>query len=599
MTARAPLGVALAAVLVLAGAPCAAAAPSLLAGGPAVRGVVAQAPAAGPWAGRIALDVTTVHPEVATRARGRVDLTTVRNEGLMRLRLRAAGGGVLASAGSREPLLLSAPGRGVRYVHRVVLSRGDSAVARAAAAAGPLSVDVVAQSRLVARGARRPLEVAAARRTLRLPPRSSWRPALAPRPRPVCESPRARVTAGRTTLLALRCMGDSPRVTLIAGPRRGAVSVAGGTPGAALVRYRAPGAAGGSDAMRFRATSAAGSATAVLSVATRPFTMRAIGDSVTAGFGFLGDGTPMSVLQLPFCVPPAQLNDRCSSNSSNGPGSGGGAAWSPDFGYADGVAWPAQFARANAIPASAFENRAVSGSTPADWLPGGQLDEALAGVVADDPDLTVLTLGANPLLDIFLIGKGVGCDFTLSEAAFRACLQRFITQQQLVPRLRAVIAGLLVAPGNRVVVSQYHQAIPASSVFSVASLRILGEVLNANVAQAVQGAPGFGSRVFLMSPPLFAVGVPPGDAICASRSLGQPVERAERPVGGCPGRARDHQPLQLLRLGGPLDHQRRHRHPPQRRRPCPIRRGPAGGGRAERAGAGGPLSDRLPFPACG
>jgi lysophospholipase L1-like esterase len=319
-------------------------------------------------------------------------------------------------------------------------------------------------------------------------------------------------------------MGGAPSVSLVAGPRRGAASIAGGERGIALVRYRAPAAVGGTDAMRFRATGAGGSATAVLNVAVRPFTMRAIGDSVTAGFGFLGDGTPMSVLQFPFCIPPAQLNDRCSSNSSNGPGSGGPAAWSPDFGYGDGVAWPAQFARANAIPSSAFENRAVSGSTPADWLPGGQLDNTLAGVVADDPDLTVLTLGANPLLDIFLIGKGIGCDFTLGEAAFAACLQRVITQQQLVPRLRAVVARLLLAPGNRVVVSQYHQAIPASSVFSVSSLRILAQVLNANVARAVQGAPGFGSRVFLMSPPLFAVGVPPGDAVCVDRELGQPVD---------------------------------------------------------------------------
>jgi lysophospholipase L1-like esterase len=319
-------------------------------------------------------------------------------------------------------------------------------------------------------------------------------------------------------------MGDAPRVGVEAGPRRGAVSIARRGPGLTLVRYRAPRPAGEADELAMRATNDAGVTVARLPIAVRPFTMRAIGDSVTAGFGFMGDGTPMGLTQLPFCIPPAQLNDRCSSNSSNGPGSGGPAAWSPDTGYGNGVAWPAQFAQANEVAASAFANRAVSGSTPADWLPGGQLDDALAGVVADDPDLTVLTLGANPLLDIFLVGRGIGCDFTLSEPAFRACVQRFITQQRLVPRLRAVVAALLVAPGNRVVVSQYHQAIPASSVFSVASLRILGQVINANVAQAVQGAPGFGSRVFLMSPPLFTVGVPPGNAICVGARLGEAVD---------------------------------------------------------------------------
>ncbi|HEU5324168.1 MAG TPA: hypothetical protein VFX28_25430, partial [Methylomirabilota bacterium] len=119
-----------------------------------------------------------------------------------------------------------------------------------------------------------------------------------------------------------------------------------------------------------------------------------------------------------------------------------------------------------------------------------------------------------PLLDEFLAGRGTGCAATLSDAAFRACIQRLIDQQGLVPRLRAVIARLLVAPGTRVVVSQYHLSIPASSIFSVSSLRIIAEVVNDNVAAAVEGAPGFGSRLFLMTPPLFPVGLPPGDVSC-------------------------------------------------------------------------------------
>ncbi len=526
MTGRARLGLAVGALLaLLAGSP-AIAAPGFLSGSPAVGGVVVHAPAAGDGAGRVVLDVGADHPEVAGRARGRIGLTTATHQGLVRVRLRAADGRALASAGSLQPLLLSGPGGRVHMVHRITLSASASAAVRAAAADGPVRARIVAQSRLAVRGARRPAAAVTARRAVRLPPLSAWRAGLAPRPRPVCDQSPVRATAGRTTLIALRCMGDAPRVGLEAGPRRGAVSVAGRSPGLTLVRYRAPTPAGGTDRLAMRATNAAGVTVAALPIAVRPFTMRAIGDSVTAGFGYMGDGSAMGLTQLPFCIPPTRLNDRCSSNSSNGPSSGGPAAWSPDTGYGNAVAWPAQYATANGIPASAFANRAVSGSTPADWLAGGQLNDALAGVVADDPDLTVLTLGANPLLDIFLLGRGIGCDFTLSEPAFRACLQGFITQQQLVPRLRAVIAQLLVAPGNRVVVSQYHQAIPASSVFSVASLRILTQVLNANVAQAVQGAPGFGSRVFLMSPPLFPVGVPPGDVICVGKHLGQAVDGA-------------------------------------------------------------------------
>jgi lysophospholipase L1-like esterase len=222
----------------------------------------------------------------------------------------------------------------------------------------------------------------------------------------------------------------------------------------------------------------------------------------------------MGATQFPSCIPPDVLNDRCSSNSPNGPGSAGDPAWTKDYGLGNRVAWPAQFAAANGIGAASFENRAVSGAAPVDWAAGGQLNAVLAGVVADDPDLTVMTLGANPLLDIFLEGRGIGCVATLSDAAFRACIQGYIDGQKLVPRLRSVIAQLLVAPANRVVVSQYHQSIPAATIFGVSSLRILGEVLNANVAAAVRGAPGFGSRVFLMTPPLFPVGLPPGDVSC-------------------------------------------------------------------------------------
>jgi lysophospholipase L1-like esterase len=246
--------------------------------------------------------------------------------------------------------------------------------------------------------------------------------------------------------------------------------------------------------------------------------MRALGDSVTAGFGYIGDGTPaalpMAFTQLPFCIPPTPLNDRCSSNSSNGPGSGGPVGWSTDFGLSNGIAWPAQFATARGIGTGAFENRAVSGSAPADWGPGGALNDVLAGIVADDPDLTVMTLGANPLLDAFLAGSGIGCAVTLSEAAFRACVEEYIADQQVTQRVGAVIDQLLVAPGNRVVVSQYHLVVPSATIFGVTSLRIMSQELNAAVAAAVQASPEAGERVFLMSPPLFPVGVGPGDAIC-------------------------------------------------------------------------------------
>lgn len=525
VTGRVPVGLAVGALIALAATPSALGA-GLLGGAPVVGGVVVHD--VGPAPGRLVLDVSAAHPQPAPRARGRVDLATAAHVGVLRVRLRAADGTPLASAGSREPLLLEAPGSRVGYGHRIALGASASAAVRSAAARGPVRVQVVGQSRLLIRGRRRPAEVATSRASSRLPPPSSWRGRLAPRPAPVCERGRERATAGRRTLIALRCMGDSPRVALAAGPRRGGVSVVDSQPGAAIVSYRAPSSEGTSDVLVVRATNATGSAVTPRAIAVRPFTMRAVGDSVTAGFGFLGDGTPMGATQFPSCIPPAALNDRCSSNSPNGPGSAGDPAWTTDYGLGNRVAWPAQFAAANGIGAASFENRAVSGAAPADWATGGQLNAVLAGVVADDPDLTVMTLGANPLLDIFLEGRGIGCAATLSDSAFRACIQGYIDGQELVPRLRSVIAQLLVAPGNRVVVSQYHQSIPAATIFGVSSLRILGEVLNANVAAAVQGAPGFGSRVFLMTPPLFPVGLPPGDVSCPGEIFTSVVDGQSR-----------------------------------------------------------------------
>jgi hypothetical protein len=39
-------------------------------------------------------------------------------------------------------------------------------------------------------------------------------------------------------------------------------------------------------------------------------------------------------------------------------------------------------------------------------------------------------------------------------------------------------------------------------------------VLNANIASAAQALPEFGSRLFLMTPPRFDVGLPPGNYLC-------------------------------------------------------------------------------------
>jgi len=64
------------------------------------------------------------------------------------------------------------------------------------------------------------------------------------------------------------------------------------------------------------------------------YELRAIGDSVTAGFGYFGNGDLMPLSDLLGCKPAAVVSNRCSSNSNAGPDYTGPAAWSPDFGFA-------------------------------------------------------------------------------------------------------------------------------------------------------------------------------------------------------------------------------------------------------------------------
>jgi lysophospholipase L1-like esterase len=245
------------------------------------------------------------------------------------------------------------------------------------------------------------------------------------------------------------------------------------------------------------------------------FVMRAVGDSVTAGFGFFASGAAMSPLELVFCIPPAQPNDRCSSNSPNGAGHSGRVRWSSDYGLGNGVSWAAQAAHALGLSGSAaFQNLAVSGSTPADWETGGYLNPTLNQVVADDPDLTVMTLGANPLLTIFLTGKGAWCAFSLTDAQLRACVKRFIVAQRLRARLTEVVNELLAAPHNHVVVSLYHLAIPSLTLFTAQDVQILFSAFNSTITSAMRRLPSYGSRLFVISPSPFFVGRAPGSYVC-------------------------------------------------------------------------------------
>ena len=222
------------------------------------------------------------------------------------------------------------------------------------------------------------------------------------------------------------------------------------------------------------------------------YELRAIGDSVTAGWGHFPRGrrVPAAALILGRCIPPPLPNGRCQSPRK--------------------VAYPAVYAARAGIPLGrpAFDNLAVAGADPIDWLEGPFADE-LESVVADDPDLTVLTLGANPLLTDFIDftdRRGGAC---IRGPRPRDCIEAALRQFQVVARLSRVYQRLLDTPadGKRgsVVVFQYHRTQPAT--VPPDRVEILFEELRAAISRAVADArerrPQDAGRLLLVETPSF------------------------------------------------------------------------------------------------
>jgi tripartite motif-containing protein 71 len=189
----------------------------------------------------------------------------------------------------------------------------------------------------------------------------------------------------------------------------------------------------------------------------------AIGDSVTAAFGYTGPGDPVPI------------------------GKGWGSTWwckdgdhmrGPQCQSPEVVAYPAQYATITHIPSNAWENDAESGSTADDWT-GGRLRPVLDSVADDDPDRTVLTLGANPLLSYFATDAGgQWC------ARFTAgCTQAKLSELHVRERLRDVYRVLLTAPHNHVTVMGYHDTVPVT--LSFANVHGLLDAVNQTAASAV------------------------------------------------------------------------------------------------------------------
>lgn len=281
-----------------------------------------------------------------------------------------------------------------------------------------------------------------------------------------------------------------------------------------------------------------------VNMSVKPFVMGAIGDSITAGWGYIGTGAApqlsgndqdFDIIQLKRCEPLDNLNNRCSSNSFVAAGDDRDLfRWTPDAGLGNNIAWPAQFANRHGILRTTngfttFDNRAVSGSRPQDWVQGGRFARDLDAMLQNN--LTVLTLGANPILANTLLDTKLGKECAdvpnnlmpqqEVDAAVK-CMRGQLDLTKFYERLRAVYRRLLDGPRNRVVVMQYGLTFPAigtlvpsflANTYNPWTIEAMANVVNAEIQRAVEDeaqlarSQGKGDRLILASPGRFNMGL--------------------------------------------------------------------------------------------
>jgi lysophospholipase L1-like esterase len=299
--------------------------------------------------------------------------------------------------------------------------------------------------------------------------------------------------------LTVTCYGQglSP-VQLLGDPAHGTLSnvQTGGPPFARTLTATYTPAAGyvGADSVPLAISGAAGSSAWTLRLAVQPWRFWAIGDSVTAAFGYFGDGSPMTTLtQLLACRPGNDLSDRCSSNTDKGENYVGPVVYSADYGLANDVSWAAQFANdlqgGGHLSAAdgTYKNLAVTGSAPTDWLPGGGQYPQLQQVMAADPDLVAMTIGANPLLyDILETSSGQACQSqTATVALFRACIQQIFDSAGLVPNVQRLWSTLLAGTRHaQVIAFEYHTPVPWFTTFTAEEDEQIVALFNENLKRA-------------------------------------------------------------------------------------------------------------------
>jgi lysophospholipase L1-like esterase len=239
--------------------------------------------------------------------------------------------------------------------------------------------------------------------------------------------------------------------------------------------------------------------------------VRAMGDSVTAGFGYYSDGSLMPFLSLYECKPVGEvLDDACSSNSTATKNGLNEVPYAPDYGLSNNVSWAAQWA--NEYGVTNYKNYAVSGSEPVNWAPGGSLYSTTQKIESEDPDYILMTIGANPILANTLFGAGpMECALESDiVGGYSECVEEAFEGVHLRAELKRLYADLVEKTHATIYVMQYHLSIPSSALlYSVTQIAEMAKLMNeeiAVVAKEVDAATG-SQRLQVVAPPHFNVGV--------------------------------------------------------------------------------------------
>jgi lysophospholipase L1-like esterase len=339
---------------------------------------------------------------------------------------------------------------------------------------------------------------------------SLGKPLAGPRPTPVCSSvPHLRVKRGGRVSVPLPVCDRTVNWTAARWASRGNVLVRGGR-----FVYNARKGFRGTDQIQLESKGLIQFARVTVG-ATSGLRVRAIGDSVTAGFGYYGEGGSMNFYDFArYCIPAArEMNDACSSNSVSEESKEGPVEYTEDWGRAENISWAAQWA--NSLNVTDYENLAISGSEPGDWAPKGQFYGTTKKMEGEQPDYVLLTLGANPLLSQLLTSpRNIWCADTSELPEFEQCVKREFAKVELRANLKKIYTELIDNTTATIYVMQYHVSIPALAPESSIKIARAGQMLNQEIQAAVVEANN--RRLQMIKPPHFNVGInmepvfPPG-----------------------------------------------------------------------------------------